>query len=112
MNDEQHPTFHRSGEPTEETLKTIQEWPLPDWARLIEYCREAWNTTYGVVRDEPDGGVAFITGGWSDNESISSAMMRNRLFVAVCWQASYRGGKDIFKAPITADTTAAPKEEA
>lgn len=100
------PTFESDGSPTEETLAAIVRWQ-PDfeqaepWAKLIQFCREAWNMDYGTIREEQGkvGGTVwcFVTGGWSDNESIQFAMNENWLFRAMCWQESHRGGTVKYK---------------
>lgn len=92
------PTFNADGEPTDETLETIVNWPDPGnkgWSGLIEFCKEAWNTRYGSFNQSTHGKgflVAFVTGGWSDNEAILNAMYENRLFYLSCWHSSQRGG--------------------
>lgn len=96
------PTFDNLGDPTDETLDAIEAWQ-PDfdgsdgepWDQLIQFCRDAWNMDYGTIRNESDEGetlICFVTGGWSSNEMVASAMMRNLMFRAMCWHSSYRGG--------------------
>lgn len=83
--------------PSEETLQRIKDWPSPDWKGLLELaCHEF--AGYGKVTiDTLAGEWTLITGGWSGNEEIISAMQSNHLFWAACWQSSVRGGLFTFK---------------
>lgn len=96
------PVFDCDGDPTNETLAAIEKWQ-PDfsiegrdpWERFIQFCRDAWNMDYGTLREEMSDGEAllcFVTGGWSANEAVQSAMMNNTIFHAMRWHSSYRGG--------------------
>ena len=91
------PTFERSGEPTEETLKAIAEWPAHDPAGWLDFCAAAWNATYGRSNGDGHGGLELITGGWSDNESIIGTMQKNWMLWSRCWLSSHRGGKYVFE---------------
>lgn len=92
------PTFDEFGAPTDSTLETIARWPMRkdgSWSELARFCVAAWNTQYGSISESTDGKnrlVVFVTGGWSDNETILSAMFRNRLFYLSSWHSSQRGG--------------------
>ncbi len=102
---DQEPTFDVDGYPTEETLKTIREWPRgPGWAflDLMEYVREAWK--YGDrgfnvkdVADTPFKRYSISAGGWSGNEDLIVSMRENRMFWAMCWEEERRGGHYIFE---------------
>lgn len=98
------PTFDHDGYPTEETLATITAWDWHDFPALMEYVKRAW-CDYGFFDNEPsrvetlfpgceqDGCYWYCaTGGWSGNESILGALATNEMFMAVCWNASARGG--------------------
>ena len=97
-----NPEFDSIGDPTDETLETIEQWqPEFDgdgfpWAGLISFCREAWDVKYGAIRDEVNEEgeklLCFVTGGWSANEMVTGAMERNLMFRAMCWHSAYRGG--------------------
>jgi hypothetical protein len=102
-----HPTFDRDGYPTDETLKTIEEWPYTDDFRfLMEYVRAAWSD-YGwfeqrapevaaAMKDEDEANDGhwwcYATGGWSGNEDIIAALERNAVFHFWAWYCSVRGG--------------------
>ena len=97
------PTFDKFGSPTDSTLETIARWPMRkdgNWSELVRFCIDAWNTQYGLISESTDSEstdgknrlIAFVTGGWSDNEAILSAMFRNRLFYLSSWYSSERGG--------------------
>lgn len=96
------PTFTRSGCPTDDTLRRIEEWPADDPAGWLAFCREAWNVEYGkVTRGHRTGytETELVSGGWSDNEAIVEAMAHNRLLWSRCWVSSHRGGAWVFEEP-------------
>lgn len=81
--------------PTEQQLKDIEEWPTGQWADLIEFVKSIyWRKE--MINWIGDDTIAVSTGGWSGNESIIGALKRNRVFWAMCWQQSRRGGHYIF----------------
>ena len=90
------PSFDYCGYPTEETLETIEKWSYGDgFFNLMEFVIKAWNKDYGKVRKKSFGDKTiyrFITGGWSGNESIISALEQNLMFWTICWLKSERGG--------------------
>jgi hypothetical protein len=82
---------------------------LPNWtAYSVESFQELVDEVaehvagYGRVWRE-EGKVKIATGGWSENEEIVSALMKNGLFVAMFWEASHRGGLFVFREPLTAN---------
>ena len=92
------PEFDKDGYPTESTLDAIRSWDVTTDGiqSLIEFCIQAWygpDMTYKNASDEYE----FHTGGWSGNESIIEAMQENRLFWALSWYSSKRGGHYLFK---------------
>ncbi len=89
------PEFDGQGYPTEETLKTIREWPSDNHAGLIYFCKAAWDFKDYVQKS--DGSWHFSTGGWSGNESIIEAMEANIAFWHRYWKQSTRGGHYVFE---------------
>lgn len=91
------PAFDEAGYPTEATLAIITVWPYRDFLTLMEFVRQAWKYEEYFVQD----GDRFhlSTGGWSGNEDIIGALQQHRLFWAVCWESSHRGGITVFKVP-------------
>ena len=75
--------------------QTIREWPAdkPCW---LTYCAGCWDEDYGAIREQAES-VQFITGGWSDNETIIRAMMANHAKWAQTWESSHRGGLYTFR---------------
>lgn len=59
-----------------------------DLAHLI---MDLWNTNYGKATYE-DGVLHLVTGGWSENEEIITALHQNKMFFAGYWAAEIRGG--------------------
>lgn len=99
MADMTEPTFDADGYPTDETLERIATWPLPtpdSAGELLDFCRRAWDSTYGSWEtDTLDGSRrhTLATGGWSGNESVADAMERNTMFWLLCWRSFKRGGR-------------------
>ena len=87
--------------PTEEELEGIKK---SDPGDVLGRAQAAWNTHYGLVKDEemPDmlarPLVVFVTGGWSGNEDVIEAMRANHLFWILYWESSNRGGRHAFFA--------------
>ena len=98
------PTFTRTGCPTDEALRRIEEWPAADPIGWLAFCRACWDVNCGRAQKDmwTDGGVriGFITGGWSANEAVVEAMARNRLLWGRCWVSSHRGGRYVFEEPV------------
>lgn len=95
----------KDGYPTEEEIKTIQEWDLLKYKvqDLLEYVRDCWwDAEGGFDLDyEPELIILTLhTSGWSGNEEIIGALQSNILFWSLYWEQSNRGGHFIFKIPI------------
>ena len=79
--------------PTDEQLYKIENWPLENMIGLAKYVVDVWNVDYGMVDLlRETGTMTLITGGWSGNEEILSALEKN-MFWSLFWKASYRGGR-------------------
>jgi len=106
------PTFDRDGYPTEATLERIE---CADPADALDLARVAWHWP-DIVRETLSAPelaivlvgeslkvghrfVRFATGGWSGNESVITALRRNRLAWLTTWRLSARGGLYIFEYP-------------
>lgn len=90
--------------PTEEQLKIIENtlpedfytlgelvcalWHFPDWATYRPETTDEQGEVYRELR--------LATAGWSGNESIISALHRNKMFKMICWISSHRGGLFIY----------------
>ena len=91
-------TFDKDGYPTEETLDRIAKCEsIEDTLQLMV---ESWDMVYGSYDIKKDGRHTFATGGWSGNESVMGAAMRNFVFWSWTWVSSHRGGKYQFKMDI------------
>ena len=87
--------------PDPKTLQLIATWDGEDPRDMLELIDKAWNhvygevhikyTTTGVIRME------LITGGWSGNEEVLFALHINRLWDALYWQKSERGGFHVYE---------------
>lgn len=78
------------GYPDDEELKRIAEWPYTDIAGMLEFAQGLWSypDRWWIEGDT----LHLSTGGWSGNESVVDAMAQNRMFWAISWVSSRRGG--------------------
>ena len=97
------PEFDNDGYPTEETLETIAEW-RGSYRDLLEFARQAWHWLdyVSIAKTKNTFGnevleYTFVTGGWSGNEDVISALHKNIVFYAFCWKESHRGGRHIYE---------------
>ena len=81
----------------DEHLDIIRHWDAAA-LDLIEYIRPLWRweSLFKTRKDITGLYVEMITGGLSDHEYIVRALKDNRIFWALHWQSSHRGGKHIF----------------
>ena len=82
----------------------IETWDYRDPAGWINFAVQNWNTAFGKVKYAGDK-IVFITGGWSINEEIISAMQENVILYSRLWVASMRGGKHVFEWRINEQKT-------
>ncbi len=88
----------------EDALDRIRKWPISEnYKPLFDYIiSNAWKHDFGkaTAYDDEYGQIeyTFVTGGWSENEEIISALKEQRLAWALTWQRSERGGKHVFVA--------------
>ncbi|OGS70778.1 MAG: hypothetical protein A3F91_09705 [Flavobacteria bacterium RIFCSPLOWO2_12_FULL_35_11] len=93
------PVFDGDGDITDNTFYTIKEWNhLKGWGVFIEFVKECYDLNYGKINTTDDE-IIFITGGWSCNERVIQAIQKNHLFMGLFWEASYKGGKMVFRLP-------------
>lgn len=86
------------GYPTSLALTKIENWEIKsnaDCVELLEFCRELWHWK-DYFSGNLSGVYVLITGGWSGNEAIISALHRNRMFHYLYWYSSDRGGKHLY----------------
>jgi len=88
-------TFDGDGYPSEETLEAITEWKSDDYEGLARFVCGAWNNDYGLFVYE-EVHLKLVTGGWSGNESVISAMRANLVWWMLFWHLSKRGGSHEF----------------
>ena len=103
---EKFPEFDANGDPTDHTLQLITDWPYDDLPAMIGFARRCFNDHYGKweikrmvdtdIREDIPKALRIVTGGWSTNESVVQAMLQNRIFDALCWVLSARGGLHVF----------------
>jgi hypothetical protein len=90
-----------NGYPDEKILKQIETWNGKDPQEMLEWIDQAWNHEYGDMNIESIttgvDRVEFVTGGWSGNEDVMSAIYKNRLFDGLFWMKSERGGSHVYE---------------
>ena len=91
------PDMDENGYPTDGTLQAIIDMPMYEFKDMARFVASAWNVDYGSFYITADS-LVLITGGWSGNESIISAMKLNMLLWALFWYRSTRGGRFEFNS--------------
>jgi len=87
----------KDGYPKACELRKITKWDYNDFQGLIEYVEERWKYfDWGYFRRTRKR-YYLSTGGWSGNESIVAALMKNLMFWSCCWVSSKRGGHYVFE---------------
>lgn len=85
---------------SEDDYGLLVEWPLENgYGGLFDQIMALWDCSMGsAVRENTKGVVSLtlVTGGWSYNEAIISALRENVLFWTIAWAESHRGGKFVF----------------
>lgn len=83
------------GYPTDEELERLEKWPFDDIGGAFAFVKSLWwMPDFGVV--EANGILYLATGGWSGNESVIEAMLRN-VGISTRWICSSRGGAHEFE---------------
>lgn len=91
------PTFDKDGYPTDESLQIIRDWKITSnfaIKDLLAYAEKCWRYKF-KIRARGTGQKRWIyiaTSGWSGNEDVIRALQDNRVFWALCWLESRRGG--------------------
>ena len=108
-------TFDEDGYPSEETCEQIGNYPIKgyqDCLNLLRQVKKLWKyDSFQESEEVPDDisrpsifddekiWFRLATVGWSGNESIISALEQNRMFWALSWCMSQRGGLYVFCFP-------------
>jgi hypothetical protein len=105
------PQYDDDGYPTDDTVKTIEDWPYQDITGALDFVAAAWHwpdfVSYelsaheaGVLRADPgDRYLRLATGGWSGNETLIAALRTNRMIHALSWRLDAVGGLHIYEYP-------------
>ena len=104
------PLLDEDGYPTAEALDIIQLWSYDDPTGWFEFIKQLWNMVewgWEVVRqphsNRPEVAVDryyISTGGWSGNEDVIRAMMKNTMLWSFNWVSSRRGGHYVFEVEL------------
>jgi hypothetical protein len=86
--------FDADGYPSEEALTKLRTWQNPKLHEVMGFVKDLWKWKDFVT--ESDGVYTLVTGGWSGNEDVISALMRNPIFWMFYWERSERGGLHVF----------------
>jgi len=89
--------FDDDGYPTKQTLRRIARWDIHDIPGWFEFVQSAWNWGPRMYSKSRRGIYRFHTGGWSGNEDIIDAMMKNRILWMFTWRQSRAGGHYQFR---------------
>ena len=88
------------GYPTDVALKLIEMWRWDQPYEWFDFIKNIWDSANHSWRQATfnDGSIRLeiSTMGWSGNEAIISAMMKNEMLWYETWLASYRGGHFFF----------------
>lgn len=94
------------GYPTRDCLRAIEIWDWEDASGWFEFIKSVWHlASWGwheaEVKDDNSSKTLrqynISTAGWSGNEDIIEAMMKNNMLWSFCWVQSRRGGHYIFE---------------
>jgi len=85
------PEFDEDGYPTEETLKTLENWDFNKIREVMTFITKAWKYPERAREARP-GLWVFSTGGWSGNESLMGAFQESHAWHMVAWDHIYLPG--------------------
>lgn len=91
---EQFELFDTDGYPSEESLQKLRAWQNPKLHEVMGFVKDLWK--WKDFFKENDGVYTLVTGGWSGNEDVISALMRNPIFWLLFWERSERSGLHVF----------------
>ena len=96
------------GYPTDKALDRVSDWEK-HYDEMLAFVRSIWRYAasgyYAEAEGEEDPSekvYRLSTAGWSGNEEIIDALRDNKIFWALCWYSSTRGGHYVFKVPAMA----------
>lgn len=85
--------------PTDETLETIKNFEVngdEDCEKLLQMASKVWLYPGYFTKDESTKCWFVSTGGWSGNEDVIRALVKNHVFWALYWKQTRAGGHYIF----------------
>ncbi len=95
------------GYPTESLLWVVENWPLQDEDKFLDFLEQYWHQAWWgwkkEVEDHPYRAGRKVmkyyisTAGWSGNESLIAAFEKNGMLWWSLWEQSRRGGHYIFE---------------
>lgn len=83
---------------TEQELRLIEKWDVKEVFTLIDYIEQRWwSADWGFkkqwskesIHNKPIIILELHTGGWSGNEDIINALLKNKMFV-ILWYSEWR----------------------
>lgn len=91
--------FDDDGYPTDGALETIKNFQIngdEDCEKLLQMASKVWLHPGYFTKDESTKCWFVSTGGWSGNEDVIRALVKNRVFWALYWKQTRAGGHYIF----------------
>jgi hypothetical protein len=104
------PLLDEDGYPTAEALDIVQLWSYNDPTGWFEFIKQLWNMVewgweenegiHEFFTDKKVYRYYISTGGWSGNEDVIRAMMKNTMLWSFNWVSSRRGGHYVFEVEL------------
>lgn len=91
---------------TDKEMRLIEKWDVNEVFTLLDYIEERWwSTDWGFkkvwskerLHNKPVIKLELHTGGWSGNEDIINALLKNQMFKMLWYYQWNRGGHFIFE---------------
>ena len=94
----------KDGYPTKKELTQIKQWPIEDFIGLINFICDLWCYNSEIhcewIKDRIFGyrlRLDLRTVGWSGNEDIIEALLKNTMFNVLCYAEWKKGGQHVFE---------------
>ncbi len=97
--------MNKEGYPEKRELALIKSWDYKDIFGLFSYIESRWTYTDMFIKKwskdkflhRPTLFLTLCTGGWSGNEDLIDALLKNKMIANCVYSAWERGGKHCFE---------------